>query len=115
MLDWVLPTRLTARELAMLKTMDSITDRPNWESDVFNSQTTEALRREMKAREPLLSPKAWAWCLEELQDKARSFVRTGRVLVYDAGIRVSKSSLQGSERMERLVCEMLRTDDGWGR
>ncbi|CAI4215897.1 unnamed protein product [Parascedosporium putredinis] len=111
MLDWMLGVRLTARELAMLRVMDTITDRPSWESSILDADLAEALRRELRVGEPLLSARAWAWCLEELRDKAAEFVRTGRVLVYDAGPRVSKSSVKGAEKLKKLVGDLAAQKD----
>lgn len=40
---------------------------------------------------PLMSTRAWDWCLAELQDKAALFGKTGRVLVFNTGSAISNS------------------------
>jgi len=90
-LDWALENRITARELAMLRVMNSITNKPGWETKIFDDEVAASWRAEAVARERLMSRRAWAWCVEELRDKAVEFARTGRVAVYDAGPRISKS------------------------
>ncbi|MBE3043521.1 DUF4246 family protein, partial [Candidatus Bathyarchaeota archaeon] len=96
MFDWALENRVTARELAMLRAMNSITDRPNWETEVFDDEVAASWGVEAAAKYRLMSPKAWAWCLVELRDKAREFALTGRVVAYDVGPSISKSRLDGS-------------------
>ena len=51
---------------------------------------------------PLMSEKAWEWCLRELREKAARFQETGRVLVLDGASRVSKA--------DEIVSAALRTD-----
>lgn len=90
--EWFQGPNLTARELAMLSLIDDITDKPTWSTDVFDDEKTSQLWQEALLR-PLISPKTWEWCLLELQDKARDFQSTGRILVYNTGAVISKSDL----------------------
>ncbi|KAH0360614.1 hypothetical protein KCU65_g9310, partial [Aureobasidium melanogenum] len=90
--EWFQEPNLTARELAMLSLIDNITDKPTWSTDVFDDKKISQLSQEAQQR-PLISPKTWEWCLAELQDKARGFQSTGRVLVYNTGVVISKSDL----------------------
>ncbi|RHZ55583.1 hypothetical protein CDV55_102773 [Aspergillus turcosus] len=62
--DWR-GTILTAKELAMLDLINTITERPDWHT--------------------------WSWCLKELQDKATDFEKRGYVLVLNTGSGVCKS------------------------
>ncbi|KAG9840362.1 hypothetical protein KCU98_g9291, partial [Aureobasidium melanogenum] len=90
--EWFQEPNLTARELAMLSLIDNITDKTTWSTDVFDDKKTSQLAQEALLSH-LISPKTWEWCLSELQDKARIFQSTGRILVYNTGVVISKSDL----------------------
>ncbi|THY69435.1 hypothetical protein D6C87_08037 [Aureobasidium pullulans] len=90
--EWFQEPNITARELAMLCLINNITDRPTWSTDVFNDTATSQLCQEA-LRSRLISPKTWDWCLSELQDKARIFQSSGRILVYNTGVAVCKSDV----------------------
>lgn len=114
--DWQQRPRLTARELAMLGVMNALTDKPNWHEKVFDEEVTK--KWELEARSmPLISEKAWEWCLVELQDKARRFEKVGRVMVLDGNSRVSKSDTSISQdlnqELRKAVQPLLeRPDEG---
>ncbi|SPO01758.1 uncharacterized protein DNG_04431 [Cephalotrichum gorgonifer] len=65
MFDWALESRVTARELAMLRTMNKITDKPDWETRIFDDEVAASWKVEAVASELLMSRRAWEWCLEE--------------------------------------------------
>jgi hypothetical protein len=90
--EWYEEPNITARELAMLSLMDDITDKATWSTDVFDDKFVFQLGQEAMRRD-LISPKTWDWCLWELQDKARIYQSTGRILVYNVGVVISKSDL----------------------
>lgn len=87
---WSSPMRATAREVAMVGLMNEITDRPNWQQEVFDEVGTERLANLATTFSDLISAKAWAWCLEELRLKANNFKQTGRVMALDIGNAVCK-------------------------
>ncbi|GIK02224.1 hypothetical protein Aspvir_006273 [Aspergillus viridinutans] len=53
------PSPFTARELEMLRLINSLTDRPGWDELVFDASTMQTWRSEAMAQFPLISPKAW--------------------------------------------------------
>ncbi|PNH54770.1 hypothetical protein VD0002_g6334 [Verticillium dahliae] len=81
---------LTVRERAMMRLMDAITDKPNWQVKIFDDDITSKWFAEASAIDELISQKAWDWCVEELRDKAAAFEATGAVLVYDTASRCVK-------------------------
>jgi hypothetical protein len=81
---------LTARELAMLRLMNDLIDTPEWHSKVFDHGISSKWREEALSR-PLISERAWEWCLSELRDKAKLFEKTRRVLVLNTGSGICKS------------------------
>jgi hypothetical protein len=88
--DWY-PSPFTARELEMLRLMNSLTDRPGWEELVFDAPIMQTWRSEAMAQFPLISPKAWEWCEAELRDKAQRWQETGLIMVLNAASGVCKS------------------------
>lgn len=106
--------RLTARELAMITLMDLITDTDNWEVDIFDEKKVASWREEASAAAltitfeekldkgwgekrvsvmPLISDKAWSWCVLELRDKAALSQDKGYIRTVDAGSCVCKSDI----------------------
>lgn len=111
---WRQIPRLTARELAMITLIDFITDTDKWEVDVFDEQKVAGLWQKAHAAAPmiifdeklvgswgekevavmpLISDKAWNWCISELRDKAAVFKKTGFVRGVDAGSCICKSDV----------------------
>jgi hypothetical protein len=84
--------RVTVRELAMISHMECLTDKPDWNIQVFDEELI-AIWREDALAVPLISIKAWDWCVAELRDKANAFNKSGRksVRVLDVGSCVCKS------------------------
>jgi hypothetical protein len=95
--------RLTVRELAMLGLMESITDKPNWDTKVFNDTIVDKWRAEAMEM-PLISQPAWEWVLAEVRDKANAFKASRRVLALDSNARCVKSDvLVTADLREELV------------
>lgn len=88
--DWKGPI-LTAKELAMLDLINTITDRPGWHRAIFDQQTIAQWREDAMSSSSLINDNTWAWCLQELQDKARQFDRDGRLVVFNTSSGVCKS------------------------
>jgi hypothetical protein len=104
--EWFQEPNITARELAMLSFMDKITDKPTWSTDVFDDKATAQLYQEA-LRSRLISPQTWVWCLSELQDKARIFQSSGRILVYNTGVAICKSDVVVDEETRTLIKDEL--------
>ena len=74
----------------MLHVIDILTDKSDWHIKVFDCDTVREWHKDI-ASIPLMSDKAWDWCLAEMRDKAISYKETGAVLVLDTGSLVLKS------------------------
>ncbi|KAI5465081.1 hypothetical protein BGZ63DRAFT_379299 [Mariannaea sp. PMI_226] len=99
--------RLTAREVAMLRSMSVITEKPSWHREIFKEMTVvkweeEALRR------PLINQNAWDWILRELRDKATEFAKTGLVLDLETSSRVCKSDVVVPQELQAEFREAVR-------
>ncbi|GFN18196.1 hypothetical protein AtubIFM55763_004600 [Aspergillus tubingensis] len=117
--EWRQAPAVTARELAMTAVMNRLTDRPNWHVDVFDDVAVAHWRQDSTASiamNPLLSDRAWEWCVQELRDKATEFQQKGHIRVLDTGSCVCKSdhipALQTGElagEFRRAVKPVLRS------
>ncbi|OAA69519.1 hypothetical protein ISF_02789 [Cordyceps fumosorosea ARSEF 2679] len=103
--DWS-QNRLTARELAMLRLMNAITDRPNWHVEVGDPAVVAQWAREAASWE-LISPAAWDWCLAELLDKAVYYEKVKLTHVFDTASRICKSDyLISPSLLEKMTAEV---------
>jgi len=114
------PMRATGREIAMLRCMDKVTDRPNWHEDVFSDDKVSEWKEEAKSVDRRISDRAWAWCVLELRDKARRFIKTGRTVVFDYGSGgICKVDLLSHDELpsllKRVVEEVVDTEPAKGR
>ncbi|THV75783.1 hypothetical protein D6D29_08626 [Aureobasidium pullulans] len=98
--EWAQWPNLTARELAMLGLMNDLTEEHGWHKNIFDDNLMVDWRMQALSR-PLISPKAWDWCLAELQDKALYFEKTGNIVVFNTGAGIVKSD---------AVAEMIPTE-----
>ena len=86
--------------------MNGITDKPNWARDLLgpNAENVIAQWADEALRLPLISPRAWDWCVAELHDKARFAYETELVFVLNGGSRICKSdTLLAPDVMGRLA------------
>jgi hypothetical protein len=96
--------RVTARELSMLELMNALTDKPNWNKKIFDDSIIDNWRAEA-LQKPLISEKAWDWCLAELQDKSRHFEETGCVPTLDTASGCIKSDTLIAENFRKELVE----------
>ncbi|PWY70308.1 hypothetical protein BO94DRAFT_539764 [Aspergillus sclerotioniger CBS 115572] len=89
--EWRQTPAVTARELAMVAVMNNLTDHPDWHVDIFNDEVVALWKKEAFDTTPLMSEKAWDWCLKELRDKAVYFRENQHIRVLDTGSCVCKS------------------------
>lgn len=101
--DDVAYDRLTAKEVAMLCLMDSITDKSNWKTKIRNPKMIEKWRAEAMAVSPM-SDAAFNWYVEEIQDKT-GWNDDNFVLTVDTGSRCAK----GDNVVPESVLQDLRS------
>ncbi|RAH44912.1 DUF4246 domain-containing protein [Aspergillus brunneoviolaceus CBS 621.78] len=109
--EWRQAPAVTARELAMTTAMNRLTDRPNWHVDVFDDGVVARWRQDSiasLAMNPLLSDRAWAWCVRELRDKAVEYRQKGHIRVLDTGSCVCKSDHVPARGTGELAGEFRR-------
>ncbi|KAL2068784.1 hypothetical protein VTL71DRAFT_15122 [Oculimacula yallundae] len=77
----------TLREFTMLRIMNTLTDKPNWEEKVFDDVIAEKWKSEAMATPGQdVSQNMVDWIIKELQWKAATFKKTGAVEVYNGGV-----------------------------
>lgn len=94
--EWRQSPTVTAQELAMVAVMNRLTDTPNWFVDVFDDATVAQWREDLEQDRFILNPrllkdKTWAWCVQELRDKAIYYEKHGHIRVLDTGSCVCKA------------------------
>ena len=108
--DWEEPCHITAREIAMLRLMEKITDRPDWHVGTHDDDVAVRWRAEASPDE-LINDKTWDWCLAELRDKATVFANSGQVTVLNVGSGISKSSFalsaESTDELRQATADML--------
>ena len=116
--DWKQVPAVTAREFAMVAVMNTLTDKPEWQVNIFDDEVVALWREEAFATTPLMSEKAWTWCLAELRDKAVYFKENQYIRVLDTGSCICKSDTLipeslGSEFRSGIVPLLEQQDKDW--
>ncbi|KAJ5692834.1 hypothetical protein N7462_002257 [Penicillium macrosclerotiorum] len=84
---------VTRREILMMRVMNSITDKPEWERKVFDKEITSKWREEVVQSEQDITPKMMDFIIKELQWKSTVMKETGFVRVFDAGVVKSDTAI----------------------
>ena len=116
--DWQQVPAVTARELAMVAIMNTLTDKPEWHFKILDEQIVARWREEAFATTPLMSEKVWTWCLAELRDKAMHFEKNQYIRVLDTGSCICKSDTLvpdslASEFKSRIALLVEQQDKDW--
>ncbi|KXG47683.1 Protein of unknown function DUF4246 [Penicillium griseofulvum] len=84
---------VTHREVLMMRVMNTITDKSNWDKKVFDKHITSKWREEIANSGQDVTPKMMDWIIKELQWKAGIFQKTGHVTVFDVGVVKSDKAI----------------------
>ncbi|CAG8107238.1 unnamed protein product [Penicillium salamii] len=77
---------LTHRELLMMRIMNTITEKPEWEEKVFKEEITGKWRDEIAQSGEDVTPRMMDWIIKELQWTAKNLEKTGYIQVFDVGV-----------------------------
>ncbi|KAI1778666.1 hypothetical protein F4818DRAFT_438820 [Hypoxylon cercidicola] len=115
---------LKLREIRMMHFINMVTDKPNWEENVFDDQIVSAWLAESSLDyapdldgDVYFSERMYKACVDELREKAVWLKRTGIVNVLDAELAVAKSdtvvspTLASSLRASAKALENVRLKD----
>ena len=90
--DYAFSERLTAREVAMLRCIDAITDKTDWPRKLYDEQIVNRWKEEVREiSQALVDADVFEWVLRELRDKASDLATTGYVKAIDTASRVVKA------------------------
>lgn len=116
--DHVEFTRLTVRELSMIRIINAITEKPDWEKKVFDDALVAKWRAEadpicaipeVEGHAPVgMTEKTWDWIVKELRDKAKELEGTGWVRGLDAPSRVCKSDKVVDAELQKEVKDAMQ-------
>ncbi|KAE8373327.1 hypothetical protein BDV26DRAFT_272364 [Aspergillus bertholletiae] len=81
------------REILMMRVMNTITDKPEWDRKVFDDAITSKWRDEIAQSGQDVTPKMMDYILKELQWRAKDFQKTGLLSVYDTGVVKSDTAV----------------------
>ncbi|KAL4971183.1 hypothetical protein BDW66DRAFT_165992 [Aspergillus desertorum] len=97
LVDYRHSPRLTKREMAMIRLIQSITEQAGWDRALLQPDKVQLMEWYREAAEGpegfLISAAAWNWCVEELRDKAKKWQETGRLLVFDSSSAVCQADV----------------------
>ncbi|RLL98833.1 hypothetical protein CFD26_106850 [Aspergillus turcosus] len=94
----------TYREILMMRAMNSITDKPDW--DVFNDEITAKWRKEIEDSGEDVSERMMEWIIKETQWKAKVFQDAKHIVAFDVG--VVKSDVAIPEELRQALKEAVR-------
>lgn len=95
--------RLSSPELMIMRLVNDITDRDDWQAKIADFSTCQAWREETFASYFPKSLTLWDWCVFELRKKAAEFASSHSVFVLDSASRIRKSDrLVGTSLFENL-------------
>ncbi|KAJ5394355.1 uncharacterized protein N7487_011996 [Penicillium crustosum] len=97
---------VTHREVLMMRVMNTITDKPQWDQKVFDDDITTKWRNEIAQSGQDVTPTVMDWIIKELQWKANILKETGYVRVFDVG--VIKSDTAVSKEIQQSLKEAVK-------
>lgn len=99
---------LTAREVAMLRLVNDLTDRDGWQDqDGAEAEARWAAWRAEALARPVVSAAAWEWCRREVREHAAAQRKDGYVVIFDAGAGVCKADGLVPETLQARLCAQL--------
>ncbi|PKX93307.1 DUF4246 domain-containing protein [Aspergillus novofumigatus IBT 16806] len=106
-LETSLAERLTThREILMMRALNSITDKPDWERKVFVEEITAKWRKEIMDSGEDITPTMMNWIIKEAQWKAKVFLDTKHVVAFDAGVVKSDTAI--GEDLRQMLRDTVR-------
>ncbi|KAJ5752939.1 hypothetical protein N7520_009856 [Penicillium odoratum] len=93
------------REILMMRLMNTITDKPEWDQKVFNAQITSKWCEEIAQGGEDISPRMMDYIIKELQWKAKLFETDGCINVFDIGVIKSDTAI--SEDLRKALADAV--------
>ncbi|KAJ5728989.1 uncharacterized protein N7483_003497 [Penicillium malachiteum] len=98
------------REILMMRIMNTITDKPEWDRKVFDEEILSKWREEISQTGQDVSPAMMDYIIQELQWKAGLFKKDKSTTVFDMGVVKSDTAIP-EELRRALVNEVFHLED----
>ncbi|EAW14627.1 uncharacterized protein ACLA_076680 [Aspergillus clavatus NRRL 1] len=95
----------THRELLIMRAINAITDKSDWDQKIFNDGILAKWRKEIIESREDVTAKMLSWIVQEAKWKAKAFQETGQVVAFDVG--VVKSDTAVSEELRQALLEAV--------
>ncbi|PCG98106.1 Protein of unknown function DUF4246 [Penicillium occitanis (nom. inval.)] len=84
----------TKREILMMRMMNTITDKPDWDKKIYNTEITDKWTKEIVDSGADISPKMLEWIWAELKHKAETLEENGgMVTAFNPGVVWSNTAI----------------------
>ncbi|THC87646.1 hypothetical protein EYZ11_012908 [Aspergillus tanneri] len=93
-------------EVSMMRIMNSITDKPDWDQKIFDEPITTRWRIEVLGSSNEITPKMMDWVIDELRYKAELFQKEGIISAFDGDIVKSDTAI--SEELKKALKVAVR-------
>ncbi|KAJ5504886.1 hypothetical protein N7463_007760 [Penicillium fimorum] len=97
---------VTHREVLMMRVMNTITEKPQWDQKVFHKDITAKWGDKIVQSGQDVTPNMMDWIIKELQFKSHILQATGYVCVFDVG--VIKSDTAVSKDIQQALKEAVK-------
>lgn len=115
--QWIQDRRNTIKELAMIRIMDHLTDKLDWDRKVFDEKVMLKWKLEaMRDSRGLITEMTWEWMVKELQWKAQHHAERGFTTTLETGTAIVKADEayikeNVREELKEAVQSLLGTND----
>ncbi|GFF34443.1 hypothetical protein IFM46972_04225 [Aspergillus udagawae] len=96
----------TLRELSMMRIMEAITDKPDWDKKVFNQEITDKWRKEISDSGQDITERMIEYIFAELRWKSTEYKKTGILTSYDPG--VVKSDVAIPKELKQQLRDLVK-------
>ncbi|KAA8646822.1 Ankyrin-2 [Aspergillus tanneri] len=104
--NFELGSHKTMWEVSMMRIMNSITDKPDWDQKIFDEPITTRWRIEVLGSSNEITPKMMDWVIDELRYKAELFQKEGIISAFDGDIVKSDTAI--SEELKKALKVAVR-------
>ncbi|KAF3941892.1 hypothetical protein ABW19_dt0202263 [Dactylella cylindrospora] len=103
------PSIKTVRELNMIRAMNMVTDKPDWDKKILDKEITDKWRGEVKGQLDF-TDKMFDWCIEELKDKAKQLEKESFVVALDGDVCKSDTLISEDTRLKIIEAVKVLED-----
>lgn len=116
--SWTQSWRNTVKERTMMRIMNDLTDKLNWDHKVFNDYVMSKWKAEaMTLTHGIITEKTWEWCSKELREQAQEYRKNGFIKTLNSGQAIVKAdcpwiSNDVKQQLKQATEPLLAVEDG---